>query len=74
MKNCLESYIGETGRGLIERVNEYSAKDINSHIFKHWISVNHPTVTLDNSQYCIRKFNRKVSESLFIKQNRRQLL
>ena len=33
MKNCLESYNGETGRGLIERVNEHSGKDINSHMF-----------------------------------------
>ena len=60
--------------GLIERVIEYSGKDINSHIFKHSIAVNNPTVTLDNSQYHIKNFKRKVSESLFIKQNRRQLL
>ena len=74
MKNYLESYNGETGRRLIERVHEYSGRDINSHMLKHSIAVNHPTVTLDNSQYRKRKFKRKVSESLFIKQNRRQLL
>ena len=75
MRNCLESYNGETGRRLIERLNEHSGKDINSHMFKHSIAANHPTVTLDNctvfsSGYCNRKFKRKVSESLFIKQNR----
>ena len=32
MKNCLESYNGETGSRLIERVNEHSGKDINSHV------------------------------------------
>ena len=45
MKNCLESYNGETGRRLIERVREHSGKDINSHMFKHSIAANHPTVT-----------------------------
>ena len=66
---------GETGRRLIlERVNEHSGKDINSHMFKHSIAVNHPTValydfTVLSSGYRNRKFNRKLSESLFIKQN-----
>ena len=46
MENCLESYNGETGRRVIERVNEYSEKDINSHMFKHSMAANHPTVTL----------------------------
>ena len=67
MKNCLESYNGETGRRLIEQVNEHSGKDTNSHMFKHSIAANHPTVTLDNftvlsSGYRNRKFKRKVSE------------
>ena len=75
MKNCLESYNGETGRRLIERVNEHSGKDVNSHIFKHSIAANHPTVMLDHftvlsNGYRNRKFKRKVSESLFTKQNR----
>ena len=44
-------------------------------MFKQSIAANHPTVTLDNftvlsSGYRKRKFKRKVSESLFIKQNR----
>ena len=48
MKNCLESYNGETRTRLIERVNEHSGKGINSLMFKHSIAANHPTVTLDN--------------------------
>ena len=48
MKNCLEFYNGETGRRLIERVNEHSGKDVNSHMFKHSIAANHPTVMLDH--------------------------
>ena len=35
MKNCMESYNVETGRRLIERVNEHSREKINSHMFKH---------------------------------------
>ena len=67
MKNCLEAYNGETGRRLIERVNEYGRKDINSHMFKHLMAANHPKVTLDDltilsSSYHNRKFKRKVSE------------
>ena len=78
MKNCLESYNGETGRRLIEPVNEHSGKYINSHMFKHSMGANHRTVTLDDftvpsSGYHNRKFKRKVSESLFIKQNRPKL-
>ena len=75
MKNCLVFYNGETGKRLIERVNEHSGKDINSHMFKHSMATNYPSVTLDDftvlsSVYSNRKFKRKVSESLFIKQNR----
>ena len=78
MKNCLEFYSGETGSRLIERVNEHSRKDINSHMFKYSMETNHPTVTLDDftvlsSGYHNRKFKRKVSESLLIKQNRATL-
>ena len=66
-KNCLESYSGQTRIRWIDRVNEHSEKDINSHIFKHSIEPSHPTVRLDNftvlsSGYCNRKFKRKVSE------------
>ena len=38
MKNCLESYNGETGRRPIERVNEHNGKDINPHMFKGTLS------------------------------------
>ena len=44
-------------------------------MFKYSMATNHPTVTLDDftvlsSGYRNRKFKRKVSESLFIKQKR----
>ena len=44
-------------------------------MFKHSMAANHPTVRLNDftvlsSGYHNRKFKRKVSKSLFIKQNR----
>ena len=74
MKDCLESY-DETGKRLIEIVIEHSGKDLNSHMFKHSMGVNHPTVTLDDFNVLGSgdrnwKFKRKISKSLFIKQNR----
>ena len=72
--NCNEGYNGETGRWLIERVHEHSGKDVNSHVFKHSIEANHPTVTIDDfrvlkTDYRQTKIRRKLSEALFIKQN-----
>ena len=78
MKNCLESYNAEKGRRLIERVNENSGKDINSDMFKYLIEANHTTMVLDNFTVLSRGYRnkniyRKVSESLFITQNRPML-
>ena len=55
-----------------------SRKKINSHMFKYSMVPNHQTVALDDftvlsSGYRNRKFKVKVSESLFIKQNRSML-
>ena len=65
MKNCLEPYNGKTGRRVIERVNEHSGKDLNSHIFKHLMAANHPTVMLNDFTvlgigYCNMKFKRNL--------------
>ena len=46
--NCNEGYNGEIGRQLIERVHKHSGKDVDSHVFKHSIETNHPTVTIDD--------------------------
>ena len=46
--NWNEGYNGQTGKRLIERVHEHSDKDVNSHVFKHSIETNHPTVTTDD--------------------------
>ena len=73
-KNHLQLYNGETGRTLTKELMNMMGKNINSHMFKHSIDTNHPTVSLDDftvfsSGYSNRKFTKKVSESLFIRHN-----
>lgn len=45
--NCNEEYYGETGCRLIERFHEHSG-NVNSHVFKHSIESDRPTVTIDD--------------------------
>ena len=75
---CNETYIGETGRRLAERIDEHRGKDKNSHVYQHPMNSNHALVTIDdftilNSGYKHKKFKRKISEALFIKSNRSNL-
>ena len=44
--SCEESYIGEAGRRLYERVKDHNGRDKNSHLLKHSIEHNHGVVTL----------------------------
>ena len=75
---CNVSYNGEIGRRLAERVKDHSGRDKDSHMYKHSVEQEHPTVKLSDftilSQgYKLRKFKRKISEALFIKENRPSL-
>ena len=70
--NCNEEYNGEAGRRLIERVHEYSGKDVNSHFFKHSIETDHSIVSIDDFRVLKmgnrqKEFTRKLSEAFFIK-------
>ena len=76
-ETCNETYNGETGRRLVEPIDEHREKDKNSHVYEHSMNSNHALVTLDdftivNSGYK-HKFKRKISEALFIKSNRPNL-
>ena len=73
-----ETYNGETGRGLIERIDEHRVKDKNSHVHQHSVNSNHTLVTFDNFTilnfaYKHNKYKRKICEVLFIKSNRPNL-
>ena len=72
-ETCNETYNGETGRRLVEPIDEHREKDKNSHVYEHSMNSNHALGTLDdftivNSGYK-HKFKRKISEALFIKSN-----
>ena len=76
-ETCNETYNGETGRRLVEQIDEHRGKNKNSHVYEHSMSSNHTRVTLDdftivNSGYK-HKFKRKNSDALFIKSNRPNL-
>ena len=71
----MRSIIVKTRRQLIERAHKLNGKDVNSHVFKHSIETNHSTVSIDDFRvlktgYRQKKFRRKFSEALFIKQNK----
>ena len=73
-----ETHNGETGRGLIERIDGHRGKDKNSHVHQHSVNSNHTLVTFDNFTilnfgYKHNKYKRKIYETLFIKSNRPNL-
>ena len=73
--DCNKKYNSETGRRLFERVHEHSGKDINSHGFRNSTESDHPKVTIDDFRvfktgYDQKTFRRKLSQALFIKQNK----
>ena len=75
---CDESYVGETGRRLQDRVDEHSGKDSKSNILRHSYQENHKNVSRNNFQilgngYKKMKFKRKLSEALYIKELRPSL-
>ena len=60
---------------MIERVHEHSGKEVNSHVFKHSLETDHPTVTIDEFRvlktgYRQKKFRRKFFEALIMKQKK----
>ena len=40
-ETCTETYNGETGRRLVERIDEHGGKGKNSHVFQHSVKSNH---------------------------------
>ena len=72
---CVEDYLGETGRRLNERLIDHNSRDKKSHLYKHSQESNHPCVALSDfkiigSNFQNQKFNRKIAESLLIRETR----
>ena len=77
-ETCNKRYNCDTGRRLVERIDEHRGKDKNSHVYQHSVNSNHVFTTLDdftilNFGYKYNKYKRKTSEALFIKSNRPNL-
>ena len=65
--------MGETGRIIIERTADHDGEDKQYHLVKHALIVNHSVVDLKDlkvidKNYHGNKYNRKISEALYIKQ------
>ena len=68
---CNESYNGEIGRRLAG-VRDHSGRDKSSHMYKHSVEQDHPTVNLDDFQilcqgYRQRNFKRKFQRHFSLK-------
>ena len=71
--NCTDSYIGETARGLSERVMHHAGRDTKPHIIGHCLNSNYETVKIEhfktlNLQFNNNVYTRRISEELFVKQ------
>ena len=77
-ENCNENYVRETGYKLSERVIDHNIWDKISQIFKHFVDGEHKAPILYEfnilgGNYRRKKFRRKVSASLLIKEKRSTL-
>ena len=70
--NCIEDYVGETARRIVERAEDHNGRDQHSHLVKHAIENKHlPVVKRDftilESGYRNNTRKRKIAEALMIK-------
>ena len=75
---CVDDNIGETGRGLNERVIDHNGRDKKSHPYKHSQESNQPCVALSDfkvigSNFQNQKFKRKTAESVLIRKKQSSL-
>ena len=63
--------LGKTSKRILVRAEEHAGKDKNSHLYQHTIKAEHELVTIKDlsilSNNASLFYNRKISESLFIK-------
>ena len=67
-----DNYVGETGRRIIERIEDHSGRDHASHMVKHNIETSHTDVNTANIKIIDMNFSnnkrkRKITDSLWIK-------
>ena len=69
----MDDYIGETARGINERIVDHTGREINSNLLKHSVeSVHKPLEAVDykiiGKGYRKNTMKRKLSEAFFIKE------
>ena len=74
-ENCLNDYIGESARRIIERVKYNGGRDTKSHLLKHSSEKEHVEVTQDDfkivgTNFKNNRLKRKIIEALLLKQKR----
>ena len=72
-ENCVDDYIGETARGVNERIIDHTGREINSNLLQHSVeSVHKPLEAVDykiiGKGYRKNTMKRKLSEAFFIKE------
>ena len=77
-ENCSDDYIGESARGIIERVEDHGGRDTKSHVLKHSSEKGHVEVTQEDfkiidSHFKNNRLKRKITEAFSIKQKRPSL-
>ena len=77
-ENCLNDYIGESARRIIERVKYNGGRDTKSHLLKHSSEKEHVEVTQDDfkivgTNFKNNRLKRKIIEALLLKQKRPSL-
>ena len=73
-KTCSENYLGDTARSINERVSKHVGKDKKSHMSRHTLQSDHPSVSLNEFKILGKGFSnnrvkRKISEALLIEQD-----
>ena len=76
--NCPENgssdnYFGESARRISERVFDYTGKDVNSHLYKHFIETGHQTLEISDFRtigngYGNNWKKRRIAEALLVKE------
>ena len=69
-ESCPHDYVGESGRRVLERVENHNGRDNSCHIFKHCVAADHQLVSCDDLRIVGRNYRnnkRKIAETLLMK-------
>ena len=69
-EECNNTYIGETGKRILERVKDHNGRDHNSHVLKQAIEYEHEPKTVEAIQNHDSGYKNHKAETLYIKQKR----